>query len=278
MTVLMAWAASTWEVISSQGPGAVVFTAVGAACVIMLTLSAVAVAWRWFRPLPAVPTPNPFGEPPSLEFTPREQIEGLEVLRDTVDAVAKTLRDQQEATELSSDDVATRLEELAATIKEVSDQNAALRGSVQQSMESSNRALSSALYFAIGGTNLLRIGILIDDVPTAPSGLNGDWYLNARKFLNRLKWYEIGGDRLFTLRSHLETAKWEIEVELRSPNSPSPPDGVSVHDWREWLIAERQCSAAVKYLMAARRSLEDDIANHRGNLVELYDALNPQQR
>jgi hypothetical protein len=52
LAALTSWAASSWEYLSQQGWGAVALVGVGAACLIVLSLSVGMIAWRYFYPLP----------------------------------------------------------------------------------------------------------------------------------------------------------------------------------------------------------------------------------
>jgi len=52
LSVIMGWAASAFTPIEQLGWGAVVFAGVGAACVVMVAVSALLIGWRYFHPLP----------------------------------------------------------------------------------------------------------------------------------------------------------------------------------------------------------------------------------
>jgi hypothetical protein len=52
LVAAMTWAASSISDLAQHGWGAVVFAGLGMACLIVLSISAGAIAWRWFYPLP----------------------------------------------------------------------------------------------------------------------------------------------------------------------------------------------------------------------------------
>jgi hypothetical protein len=136
------------------------------------------------------------------------------------------------------------------------------------------RALALNLQFTLGQTNFIRMGLLIEEAPRPDAELTAEWYLDAQKYLARLRTVDPGGDRRVSLMFHLETAKAYVEADLRTGEAPPAPADISVHDWREWLIAQRQCDSVVHYLKAARKELERRLADdYYSHLSEVYNAI-----
>jgi len=193
----------------------------------------------------------------------------LEAIRTTLDGLANTVAAQGRGIAdltINKDEIA-KISAAMPQLEHSASASARKLGIVRQ-------ALSLNLYFALAQTNFIRMGLLIDLAPRPDAELTAEWYTEVQKYLARLRATELGADRHFILMSHIETAKELVEVELRTGEAALAPAEISVHDWREWLIAQRQCGNAVQYLGAARKELESQLAaDYHSKLNEYYTAI-----
>jgi hypothetical protein len=250
------WLGTHLDALKAYGwPEAVLFGIVAAA-LLVLAAAIFMIAYRRFRPASI----NPWlaDGVPQFDLGPDEQKESIRAIRDTLDAVVTTL---------DTHDPAHRMDALGAEI-----------ASVKQRIQSLEMAMYVHLYFSIAQTNYIQMGTLVASLPLKPSPLTFEWFGEARQFLNRVQFSGIGGERVPAFVQVALMAAQEVETELRTDKAAAPPAGVSVHDWREWLIAERQCDKGVAYLIAARKELEDELGGYyRGKLNELHERYTPKQ-
>jgi hypothetical protein len=255
LAALMAWAASTWDAISSQGIGAVIFAGVAGACLIVLTLSAAAVAWRWLKPLPA--TPNIFSPDfPVLDFgqdKPENHHEILRATRDSIGAIVSVLDENDPVQK-----VARALETATAQIQVVAD---ALKGD--------NLTILQLLDFSSQQASVVMLGELIWLAPPE----RPDAELNDETREKDLEYVRV-------VRSHLGGSFWgqnltnvlamaehraeqlieETPIEERNPADPIR--------YRRWAIAQLQVVSTVAFLERCKRQATDSIIGCRAQLFE----------
>jgi hypothetical protein len=121
--------------------------------------------------------------------------------------------------------------------------------------------------------------LMIQSAPQQGEQLTADRHEIATQFLQRLSWSGIGGDRFISIRHSIENATTEVERELRSDSAAPPPSGVSPHDWREWLISDRQCRAVVKALRRIKAEIEEGLAReYRPHLQGAFERMNLKKK
>ena len=108
LSVIMGWAASFFTPIAQYGWGAVVFAGVGAACVIMFAVSALLIAYRYFRPL----TPQAQSDAVNTPNQPSEAVtQEIQEIREKISDLTKTMVNLAKESDASLSKLERKLED-----------------------------------------------------------------------------------------------------------------------------------------------------------------------
>jgi hypothetical protein len=123
------------------------------------------------------------------------------------------------------------------------------------------------------------LDILVRSAPPREGELGAARHEAVQKYLRNIPFSGFGYDRKVSFDFNMEMAKGEVERELRSDSPPQGPAGASIHDVREWLIADRQCKYVVNFLMGQRAEVEAKLAqDSRPRLISQLDQRTPKDR
>lgn len=197
---------------------------------------------------------------------------GLESLGYPQPDVREELADLRKVVETLSGLVAG-LDSGAAKVGEIEEEIGRLRQGVRElsklpqlittladQSDEADKGITLLLQYATSASNYFLLGRLIKEAPPKPPMPNRKSFDENEKFLHRITWQGLGQGRTIEYQIAIQDAKSRVEYELRGDNPPAAPEGVSPHDWRDWLISERQREAATTYFAKVRDEIEDGLA------------------